>query len=226
MVRWREEGIVNPLPPQGPWIETRGGLQFHLADPRPESVKVGDIAWSLSLQCRYTGHTKAHYSVAQHSILASLMVPEQFALDALLHDAAEAYIGDVSSPLKSLLPEYKAIEFRIEQVIRRRFGLCNPLPPEVKHADLVLLATERRDVLDSRQDWEALVGVAPFPIWIAPYRPYNVQGFEEGTNPGAAYERFIERFEQITGVSVAEFDSVSCEEGLNLLRQPRAKGKS
>lgn len=143
-----------------PMILTHSGRSFNLLEPTPAMVEIEDIAHALSNLCRFTGHTKAFYSVAEHSILTSYLVPETYGLEALLHDAAEAYIGDVSSPLKQLLPEYKVIEERIDQAIRRRFCLPGQPAQFIKDADLMMLATEKRDLMPPDQEnWDILAGV-------------------------------------------------------------------
>lgn len=133
---------------QGPWIQTASGRAFSLTAPRPEDILIEDIAHALSHLCRFTGHTAQLYTVAQHSVLASCAAPPEFALWGLLHDAAEAYLGDVSSPLKGMLPGYRLLEDKLLAAISMRFGLAGwAPPPEVKEVDLRLLFTERRDLL-------------------------------------------------------------------------------
>lgn len=118
---------------------------------RPDGVvSIEVIARSLSRLCRFTGHMKPeveHYSVAQHSVLVSRLVPPEFARQGLLHDIAEALIGDVAAPLKRLLPAYCEIEVRVERELFRWFDLPDVLDPCVKYADLVALVTERRDLM-------------------------------------------------------------------------------
>ncbi|TKI02119.1 HD family hydrolase, partial [Martelella alba] len=128
------------------WITTFSGRHFDYADPDINSICITDIIHALSNECRYAGHCSQFYSVAQHSVLTSMIVPPAFALEALLHDAAEAYCKDIPAPLKRLLPDYHAVENRVDAVIRRRFGLPEAMSPEVKRADLIMLATERRDL--------------------------------------------------------------------------------
>src|SRR4029077_5060854 len=108
--------------PDGPdvdkaWIITFTGLKFYHLNPQPEMVRVEDIAHSLAQLCRWTGHTKFHYSVAQHSVYASLICPEEYAFDCLMHDSSEAYLGDMNRPLKHYTaagPAYKEIEEKVE----------------------------------------------------------------------------------------------------------------
>lgn len=169
------------------YIQTFSGKHFSLVEPRKDQIDIRDIARALSNICRYTGHLAQHYSVAQHSVLCSHLVEPAFALDALLHDAAEAYIGDISAPLKSLLPDYKRIEKNVEWVIARKFGVNTELPAEVKHADLVMLATERRDLLgDDGTPWPILEGIEPARVRIEPW------------SADWAMTRFLQRFEELT----------------------------
>jgi hypothetical protein len=148
-----------------PTILTRCGISFNLVEPTPEMIEIGDIAHALANLCRFTGHTKSFYSVAEHCVRASREVPAAFALEALLHDATEAYLGDVSSPLKALLPDYQAIEHRLDAVIRQRFGLPAKMSPEVKRADLAMLATERTCLMPSTAEvWTQLQDITPAPL--------------------------------------------------------------
>ena len=115
-------------------------------NPSPDDVHIVDIATALSRECRYAGHASHFYSVAQHSVLCSRIVPPELAIEALLHDAAEAYIKDIPTPLKRQLPDYKEIEARFDWVIRVHFGLPEIPSPAVKEADNILLVTEVRDL--------------------------------------------------------------------------------
>jgi len=90
------------------------GGTFDILNPRAEDVRIEDIAHALSQQCRFTGHTKTFYSVAQHSVLASTLVAAPDELWALLHDASEAYMGDMNRPLKHA-PEMSASALRKKQ---------------------------------------------------------------------------------------------------------------
>lgn len=129
------------------WIQTFSGKKFDLLNPTPAMVDPVDIAHALSMICRFTGHTIGFYSVAEHSLRVAQLVPHMDVKQALLHDATEAYIQDISSPLKQLLPDYKAIERRIHRAICDRFDLCYALPESVKRADLLMLRREREDLM-------------------------------------------------------------------------------
>jgi hypothetical protein len=128
------------------YFTTRSGRHIRVLDPRPEDVYVPDIAWALSRICRFGGHAPRHDSVAQHSVMVSELCPPELALTGLLHDAPEAYIGDVIGPLKHALPELMEIEARWERAIEQAMtslhgaGLfaeraLTKMHPHVKEAD-------------------------------------------------------------------------------------------
>ena len=130
------------------YMRTWSGNKFYFRNPEPTSILIEDIAHSLSLQCRFNGHCDKHYSVPEHSVKVANKAldesPEDYrlALTALLHDAAETYTGDIVSPLKAILPDFKNVERRVEICISQRFGLTYPLPDEVKRFDKEVLSDE------------------------------------------------------------------------------------
>jgi len=198
------------------WILTNSARPFDLLNPRAEDILTTDLAHALSLVCRFNGHCAHHYSVAQHSLLVAYIIekeggtPEE-QLAGLLHDGTEAYISDLTRPLKLLLIEaarqreiawldlvgqvsaqnhavsrsasvtrilttaerggvsllldtYHEIEQRIWLAIAERFHLAPELPECVKRADMIALATEKRDLLPEHPAaWECLEGYAPLP---------------------------------------------------------------
>jgi len=154
------------------WILTQSGRRFDLFEPTAAMIEPSDIAHALSNICRFNGHTRAHYSVAQHSVLVSLAVPAEDALAGLLHDATEAYVGDMVRPLKQQMPDYQAAEAAVWRAVCERFQLAEDLPDSVKRADMIMLATERRDLMPhSLGEWECLRGVEPLPSPIKPWTP-------------------------------------------------------
>lgn len=145
------------------WIQTYTGRKVDLLHPEPEQIDPVDIAHALANQCRFNGHCKMFYSVAEHSILGSAMASynSELARYFLLHDAAEAYLGDIVSPLKGLLPAYQEIEHDFWLAIAARFGLHPRMPDEVKEIDQRMLATEREQVLSGPAQWKC--DAEPFP---------------------------------------------------------------
>jgi 5'-deoxynucleotidase YfbR-like HD superfamily hydrolase len=115
-------------------IRTYTGKYLNLKNPNPEDIVIEDIAHALSQIPRFGGHLRYFYSVAQHSIFVS-DICRNYPLDGLLHDASEAYLGDVTSPLKKLLPDYKIVEERLNQVIAKKFNITFPFVEEVVEAD-------------------------------------------------------------------------------------------
>lgn len=173
----------------GPTILLSSGEYFDFLDPESCAFQIEDIAHGLSHVCRFAGQCRHFYSVAQHSAYVSRIVPREDALAGLLHDAAEAFIGDVSKPLKDLLAEYRVIEKRIEAALFAKFGLSLPLPDSVKEADVTMLATEQRALMRNRDDWDYCRGRKPLDMHI----PYML--------PDAAKSLFLARYEQLTSDS-------------------------
>lgn len=155
----------NDFAPDTDYICTYLGNRVYPLEGRIDNVHMEDIAHGLAYQCRFNGQTSAFYSVAQHSIMVADVVSKthpELRLAALLHDASEAYLGDVVKPLKALLPNYKAIERRIEEIIAEKFGVPEIFSPLIKKADMVALATEKRDLMPhSAEDWSYLEGFEP-----------------------------------------------------------------
>lgn len=135
----------------GSTIRTFTGQYVNVFDPDPETIMIEDIAHALSQTCRFGGHTYEPYSVAQHSIEVSKLLPEYMQLTGLLHDATEAYMCDIPRPIKRHLHEYKDVEERLMQVIATKFKLIYPFPPELKIADKHMLEKEH-DLIIKRKD--------------------------------------------------------------------------
>lgn len=155
------------------WIPTLSGGKIYFNQVERSVFTIEDIAYGLANCCRFAGQVYHHYSVAQHSLLVSETVPKAFALQGLLHDASEAFLADIVTPAKKRFPAYIELEGKLMAMIAGRFGLRYPFPPEVKAADLRLLATEKRDLLGPLQQerWAVLDDVQPLPDRIIPMPP-------------------------------------------------------
>jgi len=149
-------------------VTTVSGRLVHFLDPRPGEVIISDIAHSLAHQCRFTGHTRVHYSVAQHSCFVADMAPAYYKAEALMHDAAEAYLGDLASPIKRLMPQFRVIEGDLKRYIFRKYGLHSVYDDEIKKLDIFALVTEGRDLID---DWahQTAFGIDGAPQKIDPW---------------------------------------------------------
>ncbi len=161
-----------------PWLQTHTGNAWCADDPRAYAYRIEEIAHALSNICRFAGHTREFYSVAQHSVLVMQIVrdtpglrPKPLLRAALLHDAAEAFCGDSPSPIKNMpiMSGYKAWIHGVEEAIEGQFRLgTHPHNQVIKYADLRALATEKRDVMGpSPHDacWlETVIGTLPPPL--------------------------------------------------------------
>lgn len=195
------------------WILTFTGRRAWPLDPRPEDICIEDIAHALALTCRFTGHCREFYSVAQHSVLVSHYVSDQggdagLQLAALLHDASEAYLPDVARPIKgrllARLPDgwrfpapvrfskaeerlMDAIVLALGDVLEMTFDLANPL---IKQADIALLLSERRDLLPPDDlCWAKALGAEHVPLWKDTILPWE---------PKHAETRFLAEFRQLS----------------------------
>lgn len=174
------------------YVSTYLGNRFYPLEPRIDGIAIEDIAHGLAFQCRFNGQTCKFYSVAQHSLIVASLVPPHLRLEALLHDAAEAYLGDMVKPLKQLLPAFAAIEDRVTALIAEAFRLDFSDYRPIKQADLVALATEKRDLMPhSVEEWSYIDGIAPLPAPI------------EAMDPFRAKAAFLEEYQHLTAARAA-----------------------
>lgn len=163
------------------WMITASGRRFYPVAPHAADVCIEDVAHTLSNICRFGGHTSRFYSVAQHSVMVSKHVPGPLAIYGLLHDAPEAYVGDMIRPLKEQVPQFAKIEEAVWRAVLQRFDLAHPTPAlwqYVKDADNKALVTERRDLLPRQNstNWrEDEQGVEPYPDKIRALPPYEAR---------------------------------------------------
>jgi hypothetical protein len=183
---------MSAPPAPGPYLQTVSGRWVNPFDPDPEQLDANDIARALANQCRFGGHSRVFYSVAQHSVIVSKLVEEnggdpEDVFAALMHDATEAYLGDMPHPLKHRSPlgkAFKEAETHLEQALNERFAI-KPDVPEIKRVDKALLATERRAFSAEDWHWPELDGVEPLDLELTAW------------TPDEAARAFAERYEEL-----------------------------
>lgn len=174
----------------GPWMRLRSGNRFYPLSPTPELIEIEDIAHALGNLCRFGGHTREFYSVAQHCVMCSLVTDAESALAALLHDATEAYLVDVPKPIKNLLPAYINIEDSLATCIEEKFGLlpgalCSKA---VKDVDARMLVTEAVKLLGLEDPAEWGYSQKPFECDMTPWPPELAKRY------------YLNRFRQLTNI--------------------------
>lgn len=154
----------------GPWKHTISGERFYFLRPEVNHYRIEDIAHALSMLCRFGGHVKEFYSVAQHSVLVSNCCRPEFAKIGLLHDATEAYIGDMVGPLKGILDNYRDIETGIRLHLNAAFSIPFEFPDNIHEVDKRMCVTEALS-LQTSPDWCSDFGFMPFDFNIIPMDP-------------------------------------------------------
>ncbi len=215
---------MSANPDRGLWFQTASGRIFYPHAPKPEEVFLGDIARALAMQCRFNGHCESFYSVAEHSRWVSLRVAPVEELDVLskatsdlgkaayddlvhlgllglMHDAAEAYVGDLVSPIKHVegLRAFREIENDIQRCIANRFDFqpyasgpkSYETNPVVKLADRRMLLTEKRDLRKPSRH-----GTPPWQEEEQKMKPYDDLKLR-GEDPARAEELFLARFQEL-----------------------------
>jgi len=179
-------------------IRTFTGRYFDVLNPKAEDICIEDIAHALANQCRFTGHTRVFYSVAEHSVRASKLVPAYEALSALLHDSTEAYLVDLARPVKHhtpIGPVFRSMEHRIWLAIAEKFALPVELSLDIHRADNIMLATEKRDLMTHNGGDDAYLTTHVLGD--------NIQPLEDHIIPVAmpfqAADMFLQRYRALTG---------------------------
>lgn len=168
--------------PQGPTIILGSATYFDLIEPARSVPTLEDIAYGLAFESRFSGQCvhrrtgkRVFYGVGQHSLVMSYMVEPRLAYDALMHELPEMPCGDASKPLKDLCPDYKAVERRCGEALALRFRVPMLDPLAIKVADLRMLATERRDLLNWHGEKWGIDGLTePYRFEIEPMDMYLV----------------------------------------------------
>ncbi len=174
------------------WMQTFTGKVFPLENFDPAAIDIEDIAHALGMLCRFNGQCKTFYSVAEHSVHVSHEIKPDLALLGLMHDAAEAYLGDVPTPLKKSMPEFEHIEDKLMKLIGDKFGFEWPEKGtveevELKRADKQLLADEKQVVMGPEPK--------PWPGIFEVKNPDRIQCW----SPGEAKGQFLKRFKELAG---------------------------
>lgn len=165
-------------------ISTYNGEFFDFAKPEDYNFDIETIAHALSHICRYGGHSNWFYSVAEHSVYVSRVVPPELALCGLLHDASEAFVGDMPSPLKALCPEYREIEERVQAALAAHYDLPYPFPSEIHLADKALYKSEREQITNVADN-----------VWHTDIKPASVR--IACLSSKKAKNLFLSRFEEL-----------------------------
>jgi len=180
---------------------TFSGREIDLANPKVSDVCIDDIAHSLAFQCRYGGHCREFLSIAEHSVVVSLHVPQHLALHGLLHDAAEAYVQDLTRPLRAIVGSiHIPLEDKWLAVLESFFGMTGlvDMPAAVKAVDQSAIATEMRGNHAALPAWMKEIhdgyGYLTCPPWI------DEHGYRSPLYwpPHTAEEKFLARFEALT----------------------------
>ena len=180
---------------QDAYIETYTGNKFHLFGKCLLEIDIIDIAHSLAYQCRYSGHSKTYYSVAEHSLWCSRIAPVGHELHALLHDASEAYLSDIASPFKQFLSNYYELEISVMERVAKRFQLPNYFwrLDDVQKVDMQALKCEAHLLMQSQgSDWPGLEDVEYAPIMNPEKWPIVL-----GKDPKDAEIAFLKRFAEL-----------------------------
>lgn len=172
------------------WISLLSGGKFNYNKPEESDVTLDDLASALSNICRFSGHLPCFYSVAQHLVNTSRIVPPEFAFDALMHDTAEAFTNDLPTPLKWALPIFKELEVKIENAMSKKFGFNYPYPPEIKEADTNMLILEKIYVKGDTSVWPHYEGIVVDHL----VDRVDLKGWQ----PGRAKREFLERFKELS----------------------------
>ncbi len=174
-----------------PWIELITGGPFYYNDPHWD---IGAIAHALSMICRFTGHCRKFYSVAEHSVLVSRIMEDQGLggpMEGLLHDGVESVLADIARPAKNLLKDYKALEKALDVSLRKNFQLPETMSEGCMKADAIALLVEARELMPNRG--ENFTGMSDEVVLAAKKATYMVAGW----SPENARERFMTRMHDI-----------------------------
>jgi hypothetical protein len=175
-------------------IITASGKIFDFNAMSGDAICIEDIARALGNLCRFTGHCRYFYSVAQHSVLCYELSKALYPLDpnlwlaVLMHDAQESYLNDISTPLKALLPRYQELESELEAIIAEKFNLSGFYKSTVKYIDRSMLKAEKKHLFPGTDSWAELES----------YPDYEIQFYEMG--PVESSDMFVDAYDEVTRI--------------------------
>lgn len=173
------------------FITTYSGHRLDFLNPHPAQIDIQDISRGLSRLCRFSGQTNEFYSVAEHCCILSEFVEEhsdfdnKLSLQALLHDAPEAYIGDIPAPIKKFLPDYQELEARLWKAIAEKFDLPIELDFRIKTWDKEFCYLEGAQLM-------------PYPDWWREQTRFGMHLPIRNMSSDNAYKTFMSRFKRYT----------------------------
>jgi hypothetical protein len=178
--------------PSAAWVITYTGRYIDLLNPEPSQIEIDDIAAALAKTNRFNGHARRSYTVAEHCLLGVDQCTPACKLEFLLHDATEAYIGDVVGPLKAtpMFAAYRELEARWWDAIALRFGVRAKLPKEIGTVDQRMLVTEMRDL------------TGRWPVSTDAYKPFPLSISPIASPVELVQEKFLAKFYELVSVTV------------------------
>lgn len=189
-----EEGVFMSPDKKDAWLQTFYGGRVSVMNPQPDQIDILDIVVALTKQCRFNGHCSEFYSVAEHcvrgSLLAEKLYGKEIAREFLLHDATEAYMGDMIRPVKRMIPQFKEMEQVFWKAISSKFNLPYIHSKEVHYIDNVMVTWEKRDLLPHAEVWPNLPDITQL------YLPKLVPCSDINTMEETFIARFAELFKE------------------------------
>lgn len=174
---------------RGAFVTTYSGVRFFVEECNIADVPIEDIAHALAMNCRFNGHLDQFYSVAQHSVIVSMLVPSEHRMTALLHDVSEAFVPDMPRPFKKFITGFEEYEDKIQRAVAKCYGTVYPLPETVKYVDKNIV----------RDEAEAMYRLPP--TWIEFYDSVANREWFMKMSPQDAKHYFLDRFYYLQGES-------------------------
>lgn len=191
-----DEGVFISSNGKDAWLQTYTGGRVSVMNPQPDQINIYDIGVALSKQCRFNGHCSKFYSVAEHCVRGSWLAEDWYgkevAKEFFLHDATEAYMGDMIRPVKRMIPQFEQMEQVFWKAISSKFGVPYIHSEEVHYLDNVMVTWEKRDLLPHAEEWPNLPDISN--LGLARLDPH--------TDTNQIEEIFLTQFTRLFGESV------------------------